>query len=62
MKWTDEKPTMQLRWRYRRVQTGKNPLDIGVEKTLQQLWIVTRGLGGKVEYVEEWRDLPAVTE
>lgn len=45
--WTEEKATMELRF-----QDGK----------LQQKWEVTHGGTGRVEYSEEWRDVPAVEE
>lgn len=58
--WTDEQPTMQLRWRRLRMRTGSGAFDFVVVKELQQLWKVSRGYGGRVVYSEEWRDVPIV--
>jgi hypothetical protein len=53
--WTEEKPTMQLRWVDRYVGTT-------LVHVLQQKWEITRGGTGKVEYSDEWRDVPKKTE
>jgi hypothetical protein len=49
--WIEEKPTMHLRWEVRIDCDGRC-------ETLQQKWEITRGGTGKVEYSDEWRDVP----
>lgn len=51
--WTEEKPTMHLRWEVRVDCHGRC-------ETLQQLWKITRGENGRVLYKEEWRDVQMV--
>lgn len=57
--WVEEKPTERLRFVSRRMKDGEFTY---VEKRLQQLWKITRGGLGRVEYLEEWRDVPEFSE
>ena len=59
---TKEEATTELRWLTYPIQRGPAPFDLEWRETLQQKYRVTRGEGGKVEYSEEWRDIPEVKE
>ena len=60
--WIEEKPTMELRWAEREtvVQNIDNMNVYKLHPHLQQLWKIARGGLGRVEYTEEWRDVPRV--
>lgn len=60
MPFTEEKPTLQLRF-IRRQRVGEHGSAV-MGEFLQQLWKVTRGEGGRVVYVDEWRDVPVEQE
>jgi hypothetical protein len=49
--WTEEKPTMYLRFV---IRDGRY--------ILQQQWKITRGGLGRIEYTEEWRDVSVMSE
>lgn len=60
----DAKPTHELRWkreRFVRVQEGGG-IEPWYQDTLQQKWQVAIGRGGRVDYVDEWRDVPLVDD
>lgn len=57
--WVEEKPTMHLRFVGRRMKDGEFTY---VERRLQQLWKIAKGGLGRVEYSEEWRDVPEISE
>jgi hypothetical protein len=57
---TSEQPSGHLRWYAG--DYGRFADDAGTRKTLQQLWYITTYRGLEVEQVEEWRDVPVVSE
>lgn len=61
--WVDEKCTNELRFVTYRLWVGPNPFDYRAEKKLQQLWKVAKGgEGNGVQYIDEWRDVPVLSE
>jgi hypothetical protein len=60
--WRKEKKTDDLRWLRYLVKSGPAPFDVKIERRLQQKWIVTVGTGSGFKDVEEWRDIPVVSE
>lgn len=59
----DKQATHELRWRrerFVRVEAGGG-VEPWFRDTLQQKWKIARGHGGRVEYVDEWRDVPVET-
>lgn len=59
--WVDAKPTMYLRW-VQKTSPSDDAYGLEVGMTLQQLWKIARGGLGRVEYSEEWRDVPVQHE
>jgi hypothetical protein len=59
-KWTEAKPTNELRWHETRLLSIAPGGGLGnvTRRVLQQKWLVTKGGTGKVEYFEEWREIP----
>lgn len=60
----NDKPTHELRWRrerFVRIAEGGG-CEPYYRDTLQQKWKVAKGMGGRVDYVEEWRDVPVEVE
>jgi hypothetical protein len=62
--WTESKPTNELRWYETRLLSIAPGGGLGnvTRRVLQQKWLVTKGGTGKVEYLEEWREIPTVEE
>lgn len=58
--WTEEKPTMELRFMRYKLWVGPAPFDFRIERRLQQKWEIVNGGTGKVEYIDEWRDVEVV--
>lgn len=57
--WVEAKATNELRFVERKLSDGEFTY---IEKRLQQLWKISRGGLGRVEYSEEWRDIPVVND
>ena len=60
--WTEETPTMELRLVRPPAKQEPGWIVHYLKDRLQQKWKITRGGEGRVEYTEEWRDVPLVIE
>lgn len=58
---TKEEATNELRFFPKLFMTGPQEFEYSGSYALQQRWKITRGGLGRVDYTEEWRDVPIVS-